>query len=58
MHLFSRRPDDAFVGRPVDLKETHHNYTDEQLSMLKAALGSTVLPGSGGALSLWSELLG
>jgi diadenosine tetraphosphate (Ap4A) HIT family hydrolase len=36
MQLIPRRPDDAFVGRPVDLKETHHRYTPEDTEKLRA----------------------
>jgi diadenosine tetraphosphate (Ap4A) HIT family hydrolase len=28
MHLIPRRVDDPFVGRPIDLSQTHHRYTD------------------------------
>src|SRR5713226_1385521 len=31
MHLFPRQPGDAFIGRPIDLKEPHHRYTDDDL---------------------------
>ena len=24
MHLFPRRPDDGFIGRPIDVKDTRH----------------------------------
>jgi diadenosine tetraphosphate (Ap4A) HIT family hydrolase len=37
MHLIPRQVDDAFVGRPVDLKETHHHYTDDELRQLRSA---------------------
>jgi diadenosine tetraphosphate (Ap4A) HIT family hydrolase len=40
MHLLPRQPDDAFVGRPIDLKEFHHRYTESDLEMLKAAVRS------------------
>lgn len=36
MHLIPRQPDDAFVGRPLDLKELHHRYTDAELDQLRA----------------------
>jgi len=38
MHLLPRQPDDAFVGRPIDLKEFHHRYTEPDLEMLRAAV--------------------
>ena len=40
MHLLPRQSDDAFVGRPIDLKEFHHRYTESDLEMLKAAVRS------------------
>ncbi len=40
MHLLPRQPDDAFIGRPVDLREFHHRYSDDELSMLKAVVAS------------------
>jgi diadenosine tetraphosphate (Ap4A) HIT family hydrolase len=40
MHLLPRQPDDAFVGRPIDLKEFHHRYTESDLGILKAAVRS------------------
>lgn len=43
MHIFPRRRDDAFVGRPVDLKEFHHRYTEGDLDVLKSALASVSL---------------
>jgi diadenosine tetraphosphate (Ap4A) HIT family hydrolase len=38
MHLFPRQPDDGFVGRPVDLKDFHHRYSDRELAELRSAL--------------------
>ena len=38
MHLFPRQPDDEFVGRPVDLKDFRHRYSDHDLAMLGSAL--------------------
>jgi diadenosine tetraphosphate (Ap4A) HIT family hydrolase len=43
MHLFPRQLDDAFVGRPVDLKEIHHRYTESDIAQLKAAVRSAAL---------------
>jgi diadenosine tetraphosphate (Ap4A) HIT family hydrolase len=40
MHLLPRRVDDAFVGRPVDLRETHHRHTAADIEMLSSALGA------------------
>jgi diadenosine tetraphosphate (Ap4A) HIT family hydrolase len=45
MHVFPRQADDAFVGRPIDLKEIHHRYTDADVDMLKAAVSSVALSG-------------
>jgi hypothetical protein len=44
MHLIPRQPDDAFVGRPIDLKETHHRYTPAEIEQLRAAV--TIIPDS------------
>jgi diadenosine tetraphosphate (Ap4A) HIT family hydrolase len=38
MHLFPRQPDDGFVGRPVDLKDFRHRYSDRELAKLRSAL--------------------
>jgi len=38
MHLLPRKIDDGFVGRPIDLKDFHHTYTDDEVAMLKRAL--------------------
>ena len=38
MHLFPRQPDDGFVGRPVDLKDLRHRYSDHDLAKLRSAL--------------------
>ncbi len=38
MHLFPRQPDDGFVGRPVDLKDFRHRYSDHELRELRSAL--------------------
>lgn len=35
MHLIPRQAHDPFVGRPVNLKETHHRYTDTELDQLR-----------------------
>ncbi len=43
MHLLPRQPDDPFVGRPIDLKEFHHRYTESDLEMLKAVVRSAAL---------------
>jgi diadenosine tetraphosphate (Ap4A) HIT family hydrolase len=43
MHLLPRQPEDAFVGRPIDLKEFHHHYTESDLEMLKAAVRAAAL---------------
>jgi diadenosine tetraphosphate (Ap4A) HIT family hydrolase len=43
MHLLPRQPDDAFVGRPIDLKEFHHRYTDAELELLRAVVRSVAL---------------
>jgi diadenosine tetraphosphate (Ap4A) HIT family hydrolase len=37
MHILPRQPDDAFVGRPVDLKEIHHRYSDVDIERLRMA---------------------
>jgi diadenosine tetraphosphate (Ap4A) HIT family hydrolase len=47
MHLLPRQPDDAFVGRPIDLKEFHHRYSDGDISMLKGVLASVSNAGGG-----------
>lgn len=39
MHLIPRPIGDAFTGRPVDLKEFHHRYTEAELDELRAAIG-------------------
>jgi diadenosine tetraphosphate (Ap4A) HIT family hydrolase len=36
MHLLPRQPGDAFVGRPLNLKERHYTYTEADLDALKA----------------------
>jgi diadenosine tetraphosphate (Ap4A) HIT family hydrolase len=46
MHLLPRLPDDGFVGRPIDLKEFHHTYTEQEITILKRALEP--LAGKGG----------
>jgi diadenosine tetraphosphate (Ap4A) HIT family hydrolase len=46
MHIFPRRPDDPFVGRPIDTKEMHYHYGAEDLSTLRSALNSVLLPPS------------
>jgi diadenosine tetraphosphate (Ap4A) HIT family hydrolase len=38
MHLFPRRPDDPFVGRPIDAREVHHRYSEDELARLRAAV--------------------
>ena len=38
MHLFPRQPDDGFVGRPIDLKDFRHRYSDHDLAKLRSAL--------------------
>ena len=38
MHLFPRRPDDGFIGRPIDVKDTRHRYSDDDLANLRSAL--------------------
>jgi diadenosine tetraphosphate (Ap4A) HIT family hydrolase len=43
MHLLPRQPDDAFVGRPIDLKEFHHRYTETDIELLKAVVRSAAL---------------
>jgi diadenosine tetraphosphate (Ap4A) HIT family hydrolase len=40
MHLLPRRADDAFVGRPIDLGEIHHRYSDTDLDRLRAMITS------------------
>jgi len=40
LHLFPRRPHDAFVGRPIDLKEFHHRYSEGELEQLRTTLTS------------------
>jgi diadenosine tetraphosphate (Ap4A) HIT family hydrolase len=40
MHLLPRQPDDAFVGRPIDMKEFHHRYPDAEVNALRTAVGS------------------
>jgi diadenosine tetraphosphate (Ap4A) HIT family hydrolase len=44
MHILPRRSDDHFVGRPIDLKEIHYHYTADDVSALRSALRSVVLP--------------
>ena len=38
MHLFPRQRDDGFAGRPIDLKEIRHRYSDDDLVTLRSAL--------------------
>ena len=38
MHLYPCHADDAFVGRPIDIKELHHRYTESELDALRAML--------------------
>jgi diadenosine tetraphosphate (Ap4A) HIT family hydrolase len=44
MHIFPRRPDDPFIGRPIDAKEMHYRYTADDLSALRSALRSVASP--------------
>jgi diadenosine tetraphosphate (Ap4A) HIT family hydrolase len=44
MHIFPRRPDDPFVGRPINAREMHFRYTSEDLSALRSALESALSP--------------
>jgi diadenosine tetraphosphate (Ap4A) HIT family hydrolase len=43
MHLFPRRQNDAFVGRPIDLKDTRHRYGADDLAQLRSALSPLTL---------------
>ena len=36
IHLYPRQVDDAFVGRPIDIKEMHHRYAESDLALLRA----------------------
>lgn len=45
VHLMPRQPDDAFVGRPIDLREFHHRYSDDELSMLQAVVAAAAIEG-------------
>ncbi len=38
MHLFPRVPNDAFAGRPINMSEAHHRYTDAELDRLRAVI--------------------
>jgi diadenosine tetraphosphate (Ap4A) HIT family hydrolase len=40
MHLFPRQRDDGFVGRPINLKEVRHCYSDDDLVRLQSVLSS------------------
>jgi diadenosine tetraphosphate (Ap4A) HIT family hydrolase len=42
MHLLPRQLNDAFVGRPIDLKEVHHRNSEEDIALLKEALCSLI----------------
>ena len=43
MHLLPRQPDDAFVGRPIDLREFHHRYSETDIELLRAVVRSAAL---------------
>lgn len=38
MHLFPRQSDDAFIGRPIDMKNLKHVYSDDEIAMLRSVL--------------------
>jgi diadenosine tetraphosphate (Ap4A) HIT family hydrolase len=40
MHLLPRQVDDAFAGRPIDLNELHHSYTENDLDRLRLMVAS------------------
>ena len=42
MHLLPRQAEDAFVGRPIDLKEFHHRYTDHDIANLRTAIAAVI----------------
>jgi len=44
MHLFPRQRDDGFVGRPINLKEVRHRYSDDDLVRLQSVLSSLAQP--------------
>ncbi len=48
MHLLPRQPGDAFVGRPLNLKERHHTYSEADLDVLKAMVARLSASGAAG----------
>ena len=43
MHLFPRQRGDAFVGRPLNLKEVHHRYSEAEVEALRAMVAELAL---------------